>query len=405
MDTPATQDRPLTSLGMMALLAAQFLSALADNAVLIVAIAIVKAEGKEHLVPLLQGAFVVPFIVLAPFAGQIADAFPKGRVMLVANLLKVAGAVAMALGLNPAVAYNLIGIGATVYSPAKYGILSQMFGPVRLVKANGMLEGSTIAAILLGVLVGGWLADRSLALAFAGVIAAYLLAAGANLLIPRLPPESPLHTLHPVELVRQFIASAKTLLRHPDARFSILASSMFWGSGSTLRLMLFAWVPVALAIQDNQTPANLMGVVSVGIVLGAAAAGLWISLATVNRALVGGVLIGPCIVAVAMVNDMSSAVVLMAAIGFFGGLFVVPLNALLQECGHHSIGAGKALAVQNFAENSAMLLFVSAYSAANSAGVPVTHGMAGFGLALLLAIGTLCWVRLRGKGLAVQKTY
>src|SRR5574338_701178 len=364
MNTPVTQDRALTSLGMMALLVAQFLSALADNAVLIVAIAIVKAQGAEHLVPLLQEAFVAPFLLLA---------------------------------------YNLIGIGATVYSPAKYGILSQMFGPERLVKANGMLEGSTIAAILLGVLLGGWLADHSIQVAFAGVIGAYLLAAAANLLIPRLPAENPLRHFHPVPLVRQFLTNLKALLAHPDARFSILATSMFWGSGTTLRLMLFAWVPVALAIQDNQTPANLMGVVSIGIVLGAAAAGLWISLQTVNRALIGGLLIGPAILALAMVGNMTTAVMLMAAIGFSGGLFVVPLNALLQECGHTSVGAGNALAVQNFAENLAMLPFVGAYSTASSAGVPVTHGMAGFGAALLLAIGALAWVRIWGRGLAAGR--
>jgi MFS transporter, LPLT family, lysophospholipid transporter len=400
MSVSQTQDRSLLSLDMMAVMAAQFFSALADNAVLIIAIAIVKARGAEHLVPLLQEAFVAPFILLAPFAGEIADGFPKGRVMLVANLLKVAGALAMALGLNPLFAYNLIGVGATVYSPAKYGILSQMFGPARLVRANGMLEGSTIAAILLGVLVGGWLADHSLSLAFGGVVGAYLLAAGANLLIPRLPAESPLESFRPGALLRQFLTSAKTLLANPDARFSILASSMFWGSGTTLRLMLFAWVPVALAAHDNQTPANLMGVVSIGIVLGAAAAGLWISLAKVNRALIGGVLIGPAILALTQIGDMGSAIVVMAAIGFFGGLFVVPLNALLQERGHDTIGAGKALAVQNFAENSTMLLFVGAYSLTTSAGVGVIHSIGGFGLVLFLVLATLASVRVWGTRLA-----
>ena len=397
MSTPQTEDRSLLSLGMMAVMVAQFSSALADNAVLIVAIAILKARGAEQMVPLLQMAFVAPFIVLAPFAGEIADGFPKGRVMLAANLLKLAGALGMALGLNPLLAYGLIGVGATVYSPAKYGILSQMFGPARLVRANGMLEGSTIVAILLGVLVGGWLADHSLALAFAGVIAAYVLAGAANLLIPRLPAESPLASFRPSVLVRQFLAATRTLLANPDARFSILATSMFWGSGTTLRLMLFAWVPVALAVQDNQTPANLMGVVSLGIVAGAVAAGLWISLATVNRALIGGVLLGPTILALTQVGSMGSAVLVMAGIGFFGGLFVVPLNALLQERGHQTVGAGKALAVQNFAENSAMLLFVGAYSATTSAGVGVIQSIGGFGLALFLVLSTLASMRLWGR--------
>ena len=149
-------DMPLMSLGMMSVLTAQFLSALGDNAILITAIAIVKSQGLPHLVPQLQEFFVVPFILLAPFVGQFADAFPKGRVMLVANLIKLSGALAMVSGVNPLTAYALIGIGAAMYSPAKYGILSQMFGPAVLVRANGMMEGSTIVAILLGVVV--WVA-------------------------------------------------------------------------------------------------------------------------------------------------------------------------------------------------------------------------------------------------------
>ncbi len=161
--TRQSLDMPLLSRGMTAVLIAQFLSALADNAILIAAIAIVKTQGLPQLVPLLQESFVLPFILLAPFVGQFADRHPKGSVMLIGNLLKFAGALAMTLGVNPLTAYALIGIGAAMYSPAKYGILSQMFGPARLVRANGMMEGSTIVAILLGVVLGGWLADHSLA--------------------------------------------------------------------------------------------------------------------------------------------------------------------------------------------------------------------------------------------------
>lgn len=385
---------PLLSRGMMAVLVAQFLSALADNAILIAAIAIVKAQGLPNLVPLLQESFVLPFILLAPFVGQIADRFPKGRVMLAGNLLKFGGALAMTLGANPLTAYGLIGIGAAMYSPAKYGILSQLFGPEKLVRANGMMEGSTIVAILLGVLLGGWLADHSLAWAFTGVMTAYGLAAAINLLIPRLPPENANAVLHPVPVVRQFVASLGFLFRNPDARFSLLGTSFFWGSGTTLRLMLFAWVPAALLISDNQTPANLMGVVSIGIVIGAALAGLWISLACVNRALIGGLLLGPVILALTFVTDLTAAMACMCVIGLCGGLFVVPLNALLQERGHESIGAGNALAVQNFAENITMLLFVGAYSLAATT-LPVTVSVAGFGLVLLGAIGALALSRFR----------
>lgn len=387
-------DMPLLSLGMMAVLIAQFLSALADNAILIAAIAIVKTQGMPQLVPMLQESFVLPFILLAPFVGQFADRHPKGSVMLIGNLLKFAGALAMTLGVNPLTAYGLIGIGAAMYSPAKYGILSQMFGAATLVRANGMMEGSTIVAILLGVLLGGWLADHSLAWAFTGVMLAYGLAAFANLFIPRLPAENTGASFHPWILLKNFTAVLMLMFRNKDARFSLLGTSVFWGCGTTLRLMLFAWVPVALSINDNQTPANLMGVVSIGIVAGAAMAGMWISLANVNRALIGGLLLGPVILALAFVSGLTSAMICMAVIGASGGLFVVPLNALLQEQGHKTIGAGNALAVQNFMENIAMLVFVGAYGLA-SATTSVTTFVEVFGVLILIAVGALAMFRLK----------
>ncbi|NNM83139.1 MAG: lysophospholipid transporter LplT [Burkholderiales bacterium] len=389
-----TQDRSLLSPGMAAVLLAQFLSALADNAILIAAIAIVKAQGKGSLVPLLQESFVVPFVLLAPFVGQFADRFPKGRVMLIGNLLKLSGALGMALGLDPLFAYNLIGVGATLYSPAKYGILAQMFGAEKLVRANGMMEGSTIVAILLGVLLGGWLSDHSLNRAFLGVILCYGIAAVANLLIPRLPPENPDVVFHPMTLIKQFASSIRLLFGNPDARFSLIGTSVFWGSGTTLRLMLFAWVPVALHITDNQTPAYLMGAVSIGIVFGALIAGISITLANANRALIGGLLLGPVILLLSLISDLRLAAVAMLLVGICGGSFVVPLNALLQERGHRSIGAGNALAVQNFVENIAMLLFVGAYSLAASAGLAIDASVEGFGFLLLASMGALAWLRI-----------
>jgi len=390
---------PLLSRGMMAVLFAQFLSALADNAILIAAIAIVKSQGLPNLVPLLQESFVAPFILLAPFVGQISDAFPKGRVMFMGNSLKLAGAVAMLSGINPISAYALIGIGAAVYSPAKYGILSQMFAPSSLVRANGMMEGSTIVAILMGVLLGGWLADQSLDWAFMGVMGAYILALVANLFIPHLPAENAAKngavSFHPVRLIKQFVTSLAILFKNPDSRFSLLGTAVFWGSGTTLRLMLFAWVPAALLITDNQTPANLMGAVSIGIVLGAVSAGLWVSLANVNRALIGGLLLGPAVLALIFVHDFYFAATVMAVIGLCGGFFVVPLNALLQERGHETIGAGNALAVQNFAENLAMLCFVGGYSFAASMGVAINTIIIGFGLILWVAISVLAVFRVR----------
>ena len=387
------QDLPLLSLPMGAVLLAQFFSAFGDNALLITAIALVKSEGHPDWIPLLQACFVIPFILLAPFVGALADAFPKGRVMLFANGLKLAGAAALAAGLNPLVCYGAAGVGAAAYSPAKYGILSQLFGPEKLVKANGMLEGSTIVAILLGVVVGGWLADQSLAHAFAGVMGMYALAAAINLLIPRLPPEHPLDRFDAAGLLREFIVSVKTLWRNNDARFSLIGTSLFWGTGSTLRLALFAWVPVALGIANNQMPANLMGVVSVGIVLGAALAGALVRLETVNRALLGGLLLGPLVMLLAWQSGLVPAALLLAGIGIAGGFFVVPLNALLQERGHESVGAGHALAVQNLWENLAMLVFVGAYALAE--GLPVVGVVTAFGAVVMGGVAILAWARTR----------
>jgi LPLT family lysophospholipid transporter-like MFS transporter len=395
MNQTQSTDMPLLSLGMMSVLVAQFLSALADNAILIAAIAIVKSQGLPNLVPLLQESFVVPFILLAPFVGPISDGFPKGRVMLVGNLLKLAGAIAMISGINPLTAYGLVGIGAAMYSPAKYGILSQMFRPTLLVPANGMMEGSTIVAILLGVVLGGWLADYSLHWAFAGVMIAYSLAAFANLFIPKLPVENATGSFNPWRLLKRFVASLSILFTNHDSRFSLFGTGVFWGSGTTLRLMLFAWVPAALLITDNQTPANLMGVVSIGIVLGAVIAGALISLATVNRALIGGLLLGPTVLVLASVHNLAVAIALMISIGLCGGLFVVPLNALLQECGHESIGAGHALAVQNFFENAAMLCFVGGYGLVTWMGVSITVTVMGFGLTLLIFVSLLTIFRMK----------
>ena len=391
----ASLNLSLTSLPMGALLLAQFLSALADNALLIAAIAIVKSRGMANLVPTLQEFFVIPFILLAPFVGAIADSWPKGRVMMVANLVKLGGAGLMIAGVGPLVAYAIVGVGAAAYSPAKYGILTQMFGPDRLVKANGMLEGSTIAAILLGVVLGGLLADRSLDMAFMAIAGCYLVAAAANLLVPRLPPEKPMAVFEPLRLLRQFFGDLASLFRIPDARFSLLGTSVFWGSGTTLRLMLFSWVPVALGITDNQTPANLMGAVSVGIVAGAAAAGALVRLESVHRALYAGLLLGPLVATMSFITGMHGAIAALVGIGACGGLFVVPLNALLQERGHETVGAGRALAVQNFCENLMMLSFVGLY------GVAVTQGLkpdtlAGyFGALLFVCIGALALTRRR----------
>ncbi len=387
----------LASRGMLAVLVAQFLSAMADNLLFVAAIALLKtAAHGEALLPLLQVVFVVAFIVLAPYVGPVADAFPKGRVMLYANLIKLLGALMILFGANSLLGYAIAGIGAAIYSPAKYGILTQLVHPERLVKANGLLEGSTIAAILLGVLAGGWLTDQSVVLAVVVSAGMYLLAALANLGIPRLPVIHRFVRHELAHLLKQFIHNLVALWLIRDVRFAIIGTSLFWGMGASLRLLIFAWVPVALSLLDNQAPANLMGLVSIGIVVGAGLAAVSVRLEQANRAILGGLALGPLIVLLAPMHAFAPAAVILMLVGVAGGYFVVPLNALLQERGHETIGAGRTLAVQNFFENLAMLGMAGLYFLAIEAGMnPVTVAY-GFGIVVTLGMAALAVWRLRG---------
>jgi LPLT family lysophospholipid transporter-like MFS transporter len=382
---------------MVAVLAAQFLSALADNALLFGALALLRNDHyPAWTAPLLQEFFVGAYIILAPFVGPFADSLPKGRVMLVANMLKLAGALAMCLGLNPFIAYGLVGVGAAAYSPAKYGILSELTSADQLVKANGLMESSTIAAILAGAIAGGTLADWSVIGALAVVTLCYAGAAAANLLIPRLPPAHRLETVSLSAILRDFMGAVRTLVRLPDTRFSMIGTSLFWGAGSTMRFLLVAWVPVALGITTNRMPAYLNAAVAVGIVAGAALAARFVTLEKAERALPAGVLIGAAVCAMAFTTHLPTAFAIMGVVGACGGFFVVPLNALLQERGHQSVGAGHAIAVQNLAENTAMLILIGLYTLVDRAGAPVGATAAGFGAALSLAIGVL-WLLWRNR--------
>ena len=388
----------LFSRGMVAVLIAQFISALADNALLFAAIALLKSQlAPNWQIPLLQEFFVVAFILLAPFVGPFADGFPKGRVMLIANLLKLLGASAMVLGLNPLLAYGLVGAGAAAYSPAKYGILSELVSAEKLVKANGLIEGSTIVAILLGAVLGGKLADNSVSMALFAICACYLLAAIANTFIPRLAIARPDTKLSPPKMVKEFLEALKVLSTNKDARFSLIGSSVFWGTGSTLRLLLVAWVPVALGINDLSMPANLSGAVAIGIAIGAALAANFIRLEHVNRVLPAGLLIGVLIMLFAHSTQLYIAIGLLILIGAAGGFYVVPLNALLQERGHETVGAGNAVAVQNFFENFCMMTLIGLYIALEKNNVPIIYITFIFGSFILVAISLLARQRLYQK--------
>jgi MFS transporter, LPLT family, lysophospholipid transporter len=389
----------LLSRGMLAVVSAQFLSAAADNALLFGALALLRlGHYPAWTEPLLQEFFVLAFIILAPFAGPFADGLPKGRVMLISNGLKLAGALGMWAGLNPFLSYGLVGVGAAAYSPAKYGILSELVTTDLLVKANGLLESSTIAAILVGAVAGGMLADWSVWGTLGVVTGLYAAAAAANLLIPRLPPARPLSSISIVTVMRNFGAATAAMVKTPDTRFSMVGTSLFWGTGGTMRFLLVAWVPVALGVTDISTPAYLNGTLAVGIVIGAALASKFIKLDRADRALPAGVLIGLSVCFLAVTTNMPTTYAVMSLVGACGGFFVVPLNALLQERGREIVGPGNAIAVQNLVENLAMLVMIGLYTLSVRAGMPVV-GIAGvFGASLAAAIGALWLYRVRSRG-------
>jgi LPLT family lysophospholipid transporter-like MFS transporter len=391
---------------MMAVLAAQFLSALADNALLFGALALLRIDHYPAWTePLLQEFFVAAFIILAPFAGPFADALPKGRVMLISNGLKLAGALGMWAGLNPFLSYGMVGVGAAAYSPAKYGILSELVSADQLVKANGLLESSTIAAILAGAIAGGVLADWNVWGALAIVTVCYGAAAAANLLIPRLPAARALSSVSLGTILRTFGNAVRVMVRTPDTRFSMTGTSLFWGAGATLRFLLVAWVPIALGITNNKMPAYLNGMVAVGIVIGAGLASKFITLARADRALPAGVLLGLAVCVVAVTTNIAAAFTVMALIGACGGFFVVPLNALLQERGKETVGSGNAIAVQNLVENSSMLVMIGLYTLAVRAGASVVAIAGLFGIALAVAIAGLWLYRVRSRGGQVVETH
>ena len=385
----------LFSRGMLALLVAQFISALADNALLFAAIALLKAmTAPNWQMPLLQEFFAIAFILLAPFVGPFADHWPKGRVLLISNTLKFLGVGSMLAGLHPLLAYGLVGVGAAAYSPAKYGILSELVNAEKLVKANSMIEGSTIIAILLGAILGGWLADISVNIALIVISGCYIVAAIANLLIPRLPPAHRMPHFMPGLLIKDFFSAFKILFNNPDARFALIGTSIFWSAGSTLRFLLIAWVPVALGIMDNSTPANLSGVVAIGIALGAGAAARFVTLKTVNRAMYAGLLIGVLIMLFSFASSISMAAIMLVLIGACGGFYVVPLNALIQERGHETVGSGHAIAIQNFFENCCMVSIVGLYALLAKSGIGAVALVMIFGALSLIAVATLSWFRI-----------
>ena len=395
MNNAAAASR-LWSRGLIATLSAQFLSALADNALIFAALALIRQESYPNWAgPLLQEFFIVTYVVLAPFVGAFADMHPKGRVLLYANMVKLAGALGLCLKLNPFLSYAIVGAGAAAYSPAKYGILTELASPHLLVKANSLIESATIASILLGAIAGGVLTDWSIEGALAVIAAGYAAAAVTTLLIPPLKAAKSQARFAVVASVRDFARQTVAFLKSPLMRAALIGTGIFWGAGAALRFLLIAWVPAVLKITKSSVPGYLTGMVAAGIAVGAVLAGRFVKVQAAHRALPAGIFLGIGVCLLPLIKGLPSAFLLMAFVGICSGFLVVPLDAALQKRGNERGGVGSAIAIQNLFENLCMLVFMSAYAVVTGVGVPINAIAFGFGLLVALSMAALTATRVK----------
>ncbi len=399
------------------IMGAQFFSSLADNALLIAAIAqLLELDGPAWMVPLLKFFFTVSYVALAAFVGAFADALPKGRVMFITNTIKIVGCVMMfftdyvefagipgyALVLA---AYAVVGFGAAAYSPAKYGILTELLPPEKLVAANGWIEGLTVASIILGTVLGGALISPRIAslllaidvphldtgietpaeAAILVIAAIYVIAAIFNLFIPDTGARYGRQQTNPALLMRDFYVCFTTLWKDKLGQISLSVTTLFWGAGATLQFLVLQWAAVHLGLPLDKG-AVLQGITAVGVALGAVIAGRFISLRQSLNVLPAGVLMGTVVIGMILVTSMPIVYVLLVVIGALAGFFVVPMNALLQHRGYVLLSAGHSIAVQNFNENISILLMLAIYSAMIKADYHINTIIVAFGVFVVVTM-------------------
>jgi len=394
--------------GFGTIMSAQFCSSLADNALFVAAVELLRSSGADEwqraaLVPM----FALFYVVLAPFVGAFADAYPKGKVMFISNAIKIIGCLMMLFGAHPLVAYAIVGLGAAAYSPAKYGILTELLPPSQLVKANGWIEGLTIASIILGVLLGGqlmgpYIAPQLLSLdvpgvvtgidtaaegAIASLILLYVLAALFNLRIPHTGVEPMPMPSNPLVLLRDFSACNTRLWTDKLGQISLATTTLFWGVSGNLRYIVLSWAAVALGYGTAQA-SSLVGVVAVGTAIGAVLASVRMQLHQATKVIPLGIAMGVFVMAMNVIHSVEVAAPFLILLGGLGGFLVVPMNALLQHRGHILMGAGRSIAVQNFNEQACILALGAFYSALTK-----WIGLSAYGAITLFGIGvaTLMW--------------
>ena len=386
------------------LLAAQFASALADNALLIVTIDLLQQRAMPGwLAPLLKVAFIAAYVVLAPFVGPLADAFPKAKLMTCMNAVKICGVLALIFGVHPVVAFLVVGLGAAAYAPAKYGLATELVRCDQLVAANAWIETAAVTAVLLGTGLGGFLvspwllthASHVVADAFDPVLpsllillSVYLLAGMLNLGVPDSGVRHDIGSLHPKAMLREFVQANRKLWRDPDGGLSLAVTTIFWGVGATLQFAVLRWASETMHLSLAHA-AFLQAAVAVGVIAGAVAAGRWVPLAHAKRMLYAGVAFGLLMTIVAFVTRLDLAVALLILVGGVGGLMVVPLNALLQDRGNALLSAGRSIAVQGGNENASVLACLGVYSLLVAVDVPLVALMVGLGVGVATALAVL----------------
>ncbi len=400
--------------GFYTIMSAQFFSSLADNALFVAAVELLRTGGapewqRAALVPM----FALFYVILAPFVGAFADALPKGRVMFVSNAIKVVGCLMMLLGHHPLVAYAVVGLGAAAYSPAKYGILTELLPASQLVKANGWIEGLTITSIILGVLLGGQLVgpvlspyllslnlpgvENAAEASIAALVLLYALAAWINTRIPhtgvamrplRQDPSKSLLS-NTLALLPDFWNCSQRLWSDKLGQISLSTTTLFWGVSGNLRYIVLAWSAAALGYSTTQA-SSLVGVVAIGTAVGAVAASSYMKLETATRVIPLGIAMGVLVICMNFIDTIWIAVPFLIVLGGLGGFLVVPMNALLQHRGHNLMGAGRSIAVQNFNEQACILLLGAFYSLSTKLGLSAFGAITLFGLAvagIMLCIG------------------
>jgi LPLT family lysophospholipid transporter-like MFS transporter len=368
--------------GFYTIMAAQFFSSLADNALLFVAIdLLITMKSPGWITPLLKLSFVLFYVLLAAFVGAFADALPKGRVMFIANLIKIFGCALIFFQVHPLAAYAVVGFGAAVYSPAKYGILTELLPGEKLVAANGWVEGLTVTSIIFGTVMGGLLVsgrssafllgidvpmietgiDTPTEAALCVVVVIYVLAAMFNLRIPETGCVYAHQERNPVKLITDFANCFSLLWKDKLGQISLAVTTLFWGAAATLQLIVLEWAKRSLHLPYDKAT-SLVGVVAIGVALGAVLSACFITLRKSLTVIPLGIGMGIIVMSMTLVNSIYLAYPLLILVGVLSGFFVVPMNALLQHRGHVLMSAGHSIAVQNFNENLSILTMLAAYS-------------------------------------------